>query len=422
MAPQPRQDHEIGRGVEAGGQRVGHVVGIVQIDVVVDQHDQVEVLEGPEGGQRGVATHAVVALGPLRQRHHQMEPVKPARRHAHVAHDRGHRPDRLQRGHLQHVLAQHDGLAAGAVDGVVDGLVAGRDRGHVHRRGRPGGRGVADELAEGALGDALAGPDHALQHDLGVGGNVHVLRHAGRHRQGRAAAAPGRAELVAALRHERPHGRGGVDQGHVGADADRHRQVPTHLGGMVEGPAEMASVVDLDRHLVGADQLEPVEGRVAHPGEGVTHDEHAGGDEAAAVAGGVLEHGKLLTQVDLARAPHVLLGRWVARRGGLDVGADAPGQSGPQTAAVEAHGRLRRLRRGEHVADHRNVVVLDALEQQRGAGVVMLHHGRGLEVGIDGARHPGQQPGPVETAQGGPETRVENADRLGRGHGPSPSR
>ena len=190
---------------------------------------------------------------------------------------------------------------------------------------------------------------------------------------------------------------------------------------MVEGPVEMASVVDLDRHLVGAVELEPVEGGVAHAGARIPDDEHAGGDEAATVARGVLEHRKLRPQVDLARTPHVLLGRWVARRGGLDVGADASGQRGPQTVAVEAHGRLRRLRGGEHVADHRNVVVLDALEQQRRTGVVVLHHGRGLEVEIDGARHPGQQPGPVETAQGRAETGVENADRLGRSHEPFPS-
>ena len=34
--------------------------------------------------------------------------------------------------------------------------------------------------------------------------------------------------------------------------------------------------------------------------------------------------------------------------------------------------------------------LMASVPEQRRAGVVVLHHGRGLEVEIDGARHPGQ--------------------------------
>ena len=170
----------------------------------------------------------------------------------------------------------------------------------------------------------------------------------------------------------------------------------------------MASVVDLDGHPVGSQQLEPVEGGVAHAGEGIAHDQDACGDEAPAVAGGVLEHRELLAQVDGSLAPHPLLGRGLGGRLGLDVGVDAPGQRGPQLGAVQSHGGLGGLRGGEDVADHGHVVVLDTLEQQGRPGVVVLHEPGHLEIGVDSARHPGQQSGPIEAPERAAEARVED--------------
>ena len=191
------------------------------------------------------------------------------------------------------------------------------------------------------------------------------------------------------------------------------------------GSAEVASVVDLDGHAVRSEQLEPMEGGVAHAGEGVAHDQHAGGHEAPAVAGGVLEHRQLPAQVDGSGAPDPLLGRGVGDRLGLDVGVDAPGQRGPQPGAVQSHGRLGGLGGGEDVADHGHVVVLDALEQQGCPGVVALHEPGRLQVGVHGARHPGQQPGPVEAPERAAEAGVEHVrvgvgpGGVGRGHEPS---
>ena len=175
-----------------------------------------------------------------------VEAVQAARRHLGVGDDRHRGLQHLEQARLQHVLAQHHGLAAVAVDGVIDRLRPVRDRGDFQHRRRIGRRQIADELAERAFLDLLVALQHALQHDLALGRHQQILRHR-LHDWQRPAAQPARdRKLVGALGHLRAHRRGGVMQREVGADTDHHRQVLALLLGALERRPQMAAEIELD--------------------------------------------------------------------------------------------------------------------------------------------------------------------------------
>jgi hypothetical protein len=218
-----------------------------------------------------------------------VEAVQPAGRHLGIGDDRHSRLQHLEQARLEHVLAQHHGLAAVAVDGVIDRLGPVRYRGDFQHR--PGiGRGeIADEFSERSLHHGLVVLEHALEHDLTFGRHQQVLGDRLCHRQRPAAQAAGDRKLVGAFRHLRAHRGRGVMQRQIRADADHDRKVPAFALRPLEGEPQMPAEIELDSGAVAAGQHQPVVGGVVDAGVRIARDDDAGGNVAAGVGGGVVQ-------------------------------------------------------------------------------------------------------------------------------------
>ena len=122
VAARGRQHEDVLRRLHPRRQRIFHIGRIADVDVVVDHDHHVEVLQRAERRHDGVALQAVVRRPGLLHLHDGVEAVQAARRHLGVGDDRHRALQHLEQARLQHVLAQHHGLAAVAVDGVIDRL------------------------------------------------------------------------------------------------------------------------------------------------------------------------------------------------------------------------------------------------------------------------------------------------------------
>ncbi len=183
VAARRRHHEDVLRRLHAGRQRILDVGRIADVDIVIDHDHHVEVLQRAERRHDGVALQAVVGRAGLPHLDDGVEAVQPARRHLGVGDDRHRGLQHLEQARLQHVFAQHHGLAAVAVDGVIDRFGAMRDRGDFQHRRGIGRRQIADEFAERPFFDFLVAPQHALEHDLALGRHQQILRQRLHHRQ-----------------------------------------------------------------------------------------------------------------------------------------------------------------------------------------------------------------------------------------------
>ena len=85
---------------------------------------KVQILERAEGRQDGIALKTLMLRAGLPDLDHGMKTMQAAGGHFDVLHDGYRCTQGLEQTGLQHILAQHDGLAADAIDGVIDGLIA----------------------------------------------------------------------------------------------------------------------------------------------------------------------------------------------------------------------------------------------------------------------------------------------------------
>ena len=409
MAARGRHDDEVARRLHPGRQRVFDVVRVADVDVLVHHDDQVEVLERPERREDGVALQAVVLRRRLAHLHHRVEAVQSARRHLGVGHDRHRALQHLQQARLQHVFAQHDGLAAVAVDGVVDRPVAVGEGGDLEDRRRIGRREIADELAERAFGDGLVDQHAAFQHDLGLGRDQHVLRDAFHHRQRTAAKPAGDGDLVGVLGHLRAHGRRRIVQRQVGSDADRDRQRLALALGALEGEPQVPAVVELDAGTGPADELQTVIGRVVGAGVGIAYDHDPRGNKASRILRRVMERGQHARKVDVLGVDVLLRRRPLHQHRRLRR-AERAADERPDAVEVDPEGGFAIGLAGEQVADHRQVEAVDLGEQQRRPAVELFHDRRNLEVRIGRRRVGGEPPLRRHALKRRAESGVEDVD------------
>ena len=88
-------------------------------------------------------------------------------------------------------------------------------------------------------------------------------------------------------------------QREIGSKADCDWQILAAALRPLEGQAQVPAVVEPDRRTTGADKLEPMIGRVVDAGVGIADENDAGGDEAAAIGGRMVQDRKHAPKLDL---------------------------------------------------------------------------------------------------------------------------
>src|ERR1700733_7165713 len=124
MAACGRRHEKIARSFHAACQRIFDIERIANINVVVDDDDEVEIFQGAECRQHGIALEAVVLRRRLADLDDRMETMQAAGRHLDVGDDRDRALQNLEKRGFEDIFAQHDRFAAITVDGVIDRLVA----------------------------------------------------------------------------------------------------------------------------------------------------------------------------------------------------------------------------------------------------------------------------------------------------------
>jgi len=174
----------------------------------------------------------------------------------------------------------------------------------------------------------------------------------------------------------------------------------------------MAALVELERQLVRAAQLQAVEGGVAHAGVGVSGEHAAGGDVAPAVACRVPEDRELRAQVHLRPQAHHLLHRAGGDGGARQGVGEAALHRRPYTVHVQAeHGRDVRGA-GEAVSGDGHGVASHVGEVEGEVAVVAVDEAGEFQVRVDAAAHLEQPPGGIEAREGGAEAGVEHGARV----------
>ena len=147
-----------------------------------------------------------------------------------------------------------------------------------------------------------------------------------------------------------------------------------------------------------------------HPGLGVTHQDHARGDEAATVLGRMAQNGELPAQIDIGGVDDDLLRRTAGDPHGFDRVVQRPLHHGAHLPAVQAQGGLAVLVATQEVAEYGHLVAVGVLEQQRRSPVARLHDAGHLVEQRQRLGDLHKASGRVESRQRGTEGGVDSAN------------
>ena len=383
----------VGR-VEPGGHGPLHVLGVADVDVVVDHGHHLERRERGEGGEDRLLRPARARLP---DRDHRVIEAASAVAEVDVAHSRD-----LALQHAEHVrlTEQSDGVPDlhPGENGLEDRIRPHVHRSHMNDGARLPARVIAGDLREGTLLAELAGDDLAFERVHRVGDHVHRQGLAFDQLEGGLVEGARDAELVSVGgcglgRCRRCEMQSGTDSA-----VQRERERLSSGAGLVEVELQVPARVDVDVQGLLVDHHEALDRRVAHPRLRVACDDDAGVEVRPAVFQRVHRR-RDAPQVDLHGLPFVdrsMLDhhRW----DGLALPLlDAPGDVLGEGVLVALHQRREQLPRPVQAGQHRRIVSLDVLEEHRaGAAFEASRDCRELKVRIDLRAHPDQTAHRVE--------------------------
>ena len=279
VVERPLGDHDVALRVDVGADVEHDLRVVVDVDVLVDDHDPLRQAQHPETPDR---VHHLASMPRERL------PDRDDREVVERARDRQVVVDDLGNGHLDR--GQEDALGRLAEPGVllrrladddrrVDRVASHRDRRHVEDREALGRRVEAGVVAERPFVRELALVDVSLEHDLRVGRHLEVDGHALDELDRLAAQEARDHQLVDVLRQRRARR---VRGDRVETERDRDLHPP--LGEQVVGAAVL---VDLPVHRgrARAEHLHPVHADVPAAGARVAGDHGRQRDERPGVAG-----------------------------------------------------------------------------------------------------------------------------------------
>ena len=375
-------------GVEASGHRPLHVLGVADVDVVVDHGDHLERRERGEGGHDRLLRPAgarlpdgddgvIEAASPVAE----VDVVHPGDLALQHAEDvrLPEQPDRVP------------DLDPGE-DGLEDRIRADMHRPHVDDGAGRAARVVAGDLREGTLLCELSRHDLALERVHRVRDHVYRQLLALDELQPRLVEDARNAELVG-VRGSGLGRRGGREvQARADAAVDRERERLAPGAGLFEIELQVSAGVDVDVQGLLVDDHEALDRRVAHPGIGVAGDDHAGVEVRAAVLER-MHRRRDAPQIDLDGLSFVDRAVPDHHRGDRPALPllDAPGDELGQGVLVALHQVREQLPRPVQAGQHRRVVSLDVLEEHRsGSALEAGRDRRELQVRIDFRAYPHQ--------------------------------
>ena len=337
-------EHEqIALGIDLGTQGPDHLARIADVDRLVDHHHELGVGElgqsTPEGHRRPLG---LAGIGLVDGDHRQL-----------VA-EGLHRQEEID--DLRDLLAQDRRVDAVEGDGEHRFLLGGSaaEGGQKHRITAVGdaveahqGRllGVAVEahvIAEGAIGQLLAGGDRALQHDLAVAGHLQVERFALHQPHPLAGIEPGEQPFTQLHRDRR---RRRHDQQRMDADGNGDLQFLAQSRRLAQMAGAAAHAQPVHGHRRGGLLLQAIHAHIRHAGFRILGDHQPQGDHAARIRRPGTQQGQGI-EIQLLPFEHHL----VAGGGEIAVGPgfdQIPEHAGEHLELAQALGGAGLLQQGQ---------------------------------------------------------------------------